>query len=86
MEQKLKRKHQNVSKLTKLILEMLSIYLLFEEKLKNKKWQILKNCSKYEGKDKEIKMNKIFWEVDHRGSCCVLCQRVFCLCSPLGVL
>ena len=22
----------------------------------------------------------------HRGSCCNLCQRVFCLCSPLGVL
>ena len=22
----------------------------------------------------------------HRGSCCDLCQRVFCLCSPLGVL
>ena len=28
----------------------------------------------------------IFWEMDHRGSCCDLCQRVFCLCSPLGVL
>ena len=28
----------------------------------------------------------IFWEVDHRGSCCDLCWRVFCLCSPLGVL
>ena len=28
----------------------------------------------------------IFWEVGHRGSCCDLCQRVFCLCSPLGVL
>uniref|UniRef100_A0AC11EBC9 Uncharacterized protein n=1 Tax=Ovis aries TaxID=9940 RepID=A0AC11EBC9_SHEEP len=28
----------------------------------------------------------IFWEVDHRGSCCDLCLRVFCLCSPLGVL
>ena len=27
----------------------------------------------------------IFWEVSHRGSCCGLCQRVFCLCSPLGV-
>ena len=27
-----------------------------------------------------------FWEVDHRGSCYDLCQRVFCLCSPLGVL
>ena len=23
---------------------------------------------------------------DHRGSCCDLCQRVFCLCFPLGVL
>ena len=22
----------------------------------------------------------------HRGSCCDICQRVFCLCSPLGVL
>ena len=22
----------------------------------------------------------------HRGSCCDVCQRVFCLCSPLGVL
>ena len=28
----------------------------------------------------------ISWEVGHRGSCCDLCQRVFCLCSPLGVL
>ena len=28
----------------------------------------------------------IFWEVDHRGFCCDLCRRVFCLCSPLGVL
>ena len=25
-------------------------------------------------------------EVGHRGSCCDLCQKVFCLCSPLGVL
>ena len=25
-------------------------------------------------------------EVGHRGSCCDLCQRVFCLCSLLGVL
>ena len=28
----------------------------------------------------------VFWDVGHRGSCCDLCQRVFCLCSPLGVL
>ena len=28
----------------------------------------------------------IFWEVGHRGSCCGLCQRVICLCFPLGVL
>ena len=28
----------------------------------------------------------IFWEVGHRGSCCDVYQRVFCLCSPLGVL
>ena len=28
----------------------------------------------------------IFGEVGHRGSCCDVCQRVFCLCSPLGVL
>ena len=27
-----------------------------------------------------------FWEVGHRGSYDDLCQRVFCLCSPLGVL
>ena len=26
------------------------------------------------------------WEVGHRGSCCDLCWRGFCLCSPLGVL
>ena len=25
-------------------------------------------------------------KVGHRGSCCDLCRRVFCLCSPLGVL
>ena len=28
----------------------------------------------------------IFWKVGHRGSCCDLCWRVFCLCFPLGVL
>ena len=28
----------------------------------------------------------IFWEVGQRGSCCDLCQRVFCPCSHLGVL
>ena len=28
----------------------------------------------------------IFWEVGHRGSCCDVCWRVFCLCSPLGIL
>ena len=28
----------------------------------------------------------LFWEVDHRGSCCDLCQRVFCLCFPQRVL
>ena len=27
----------------------------------------------------------IFWEVGHRGSCCGLYPRVFCLCFPLGV-
>ena len=25
----------------------------------------------------------LLWEVGHRGSCCDLCQRVFCLCFPL---
>ena len=25
-------------------------------------------------------------KLGHRGSCCDLCQRVFCLCFPLGVL
>ena len=28
----------------------------------------------------------LFWEVGHRGSCCDLCQWVFWLCFPLGVL
>ena len=28
----------------------------------------------------------LLWEVGHRGSCCDLHQRVFCLCFPLGVL
>ena len=28
----------------------------------------------------------LLWEVGHRGSYCDLCQRVFCLCSPLEVL
>ena len=28
----------------------------------------------------------IFWEVGHRGSCCDLCQRVFCLWFPLIVV
>ena len=28
----------------------------------------------------------LLWEVGHRGSCRDLCQRVFCLCFPLGVL
>ena len=27
----------------------------------------------------------LFWEVGHRGFCCDLCRRVFCLCS-LGVV
>ena len=31
-------------------------------------------------------LSPIFWEVGHRGCFCDLCQRVFCLCSPLGVL
>ena len=29
---------------------------------------------------------QLLCEVDHRGSCCDLYQRVFCLCFPLGVL
>ena len=28
----------------------------------------------------------LLWEMGHRGSCYDLCQRVFCLCFPLGVL
>ena len=28
----------------------------------------------------------LLWEVGHRGSCYDLCQIVFCLCFPLGVL
>ena len=28
----------------------------------------------------------LLWEVSDRGSCCDLCQKVFCLCFPLGVL
>ena len=28
----------------------------------------------------------LLWEVGHRGSCCDLCQRLFSLCFPLGVL
>ena len=28
----------------------------------------------------------LLWEVGHRGSCCDLRQRVFCLYFPLGVL
>ena len=28
----------------------------------------------------------LLWEVDHRGSCYDLCQRLFCLCFPLRVL
>ena len=28
----------------------------------------------------------LLWEVGHRESCCDLCQRMFCLCFPLGVL
>ena len=28
----------------------------------------------------------LLWEVGHRGFCCDLSQRVFCLCVPLGVL
>ena len=28
----------------------------------------------------------LLWEVGHRGSCCGLCQRVFSLCFPLGVV
>ena len=44
---------------------MLNIYLLFEEKPKNKRRQILKDCSKYKGKkNKEIKMDKIMLKTD----------------------
>ena len=32
------------------------------------------------------KMGKIKDRNSHRGSCCDVWQRVFCLCSPLGVL
>ena len=28
----------------------------------------------------------LLWDVGHRGFCCDICQRVFCLCFPLGVL
>ena len=28
----------------------------------------------------------LLWEVGHRGSCCDVCRRVFCLCFPVGVL
>ena len=28
----------------------------------------------------------LFWELDRKRCCCGLCQRVFCLCFPLGVL
>jgi len=28
----------------------------------------------------------LLWKVGHRGSCCDLCQRVFCLSFPLKVL
>ena len=34
----------------------------------------------------ESENHSIFWQVGHRGSGCDLCRRVFCLCSPLGVL
>ena len=35
---------------------------------------------------KSLILFPLLWEVGHRGSCCDLCQRVFCLCFPLGVL
>ena len=28
----------------------------------------------------------LLWKMGHRGSCCDLCQRVFCLCFPLRVV
>ena len=31
-------------------------------------------------------ISNIFWEMGHRGPCCGLCWRVFCLCFPLEVL
>ena len=33
-----------------------------------------------------LRLFPLVTEVGHRGSCCDLCQRVFCLCFPLGVL
>ena len=33
-----------------------------------------------------LKRLKVKVKVGHRGSCCDVCQRVFCLCSPPGVL
>ena len=43
------------------------------------------DCS-HEIKKKKKLLFPLLWEVGHRGSCYDLCQRVFCLCFPLGVL
>ena len=32
------------------------------------------------------KLNQCFKIYIHRGPCCDVCRRVFCLCSPLGIL
>ena len=33
-----------------------------------------------------LRLPPLIWEVGHSGSCCDLCQRVFCLCFTLRVL
>ena len=46
----------------------------------------LKSLLQHHSSKASILFFPVFWEVGRRGSCCDLCWRVFCLCSPLGIL
>ena len=71
-------------------------YIFFRQYKDNHEWNAGRNIymkvvsgdilDRKKTMDKKKHLFPIFWKVRHRGSCCDVCQIVFCLCSPLGVL